>query len=398
MNRLKIAHIITGLGTGGAETMLYNVLAQLDPLRFDSTVISLMPCKGLTIERKIRNLDIEVHSLELRPGWPHLWALIPLLRIIRKLQPDLISGLEAHGMLAASCVSFHNRAIPMVWRMGGSLDDRSTVKLSTQALIRILARASSRPKRIIYDSRSAARQYEAVGYDAYRTTVIPNGFDCDRFRPDPWARASVRSELGVAPGTRLVGIIARYHPVKDHAVFLRSAAYLAERDSKLHFVLAGRGMTASNAALAPLMRGLKLEGRVSLLGERADVERVAAALDIACLSSRAEGFPNAIGEAMACGVPCVGTNVGDVEWVIGNTGRVAPPRNWEAFAAAAGELLGMSPDRCRELGSKARRRVLDEFSIRKIGRAYEDIYCSTIRKWEPGEPVRRQAAERSSLA
>jgi len=398
MSRPKIAHVITGLGTGGAETMLYKVLAQLDPLRFDSTVISLMPCKGLPIERKILDLGIEVHSLEMRPGRPQPWALVSFLRIIRALQPDLISGTEVHGTLAATAASFQDRTIPMVWNVVGSLDDRTTVKLSTQALIRILARASGRTKQIIYDSRSSARQHEAAGYDASRTTVIPNGFDCDRFRPNAETRASMRREMGVGADATLVGIVARFHPVKDHAVFLRSAARLAMGDSKLHFVMVGAGMTALNAPLMSSIREIKLESRISLLGERADVERIDAALDICCLTSRAEGFPNAIGEAMACGVPCVGTNVGDVAWIIGNTGRVAPPRNWEAFAAAVGELLEYSPFRRRELGAMARQRIVNEFDIQKVGRAYAGVYCSTIGTREPAERVRRQSAGGSSFA
>src|SRR5262249_13530770 len=156
--------------------------------------------------------------------------------------------------------------------------------------------------------------------------------DLDRFAPDPKAYAAVRTELGLAPGATLVGVVGRHHPLKDHATFLRAAALLAGERGRVHFVLAGRGLEPGNPALEPLVGDTALRGRVHLLGERDDMPRLLAALDVLALSSVSESFPNVVGEAMACGVPCVVTDVGDAARIVGPTGIVVQPGNPAALA------------------------------------------------------------------
>ncbi len=379
MNPVKIAYVITGLLAGGAETVIYNLLTRCDRSRFRPAVISLMSCRGLPLERKIAALDVEIHSLGLEAGRPpNPLALLRLVKKLGALEPDLISGWEVHGNVAVTCAGYFHCRCPIVWNVCNSLDDLSTERTATRALIRALARVSHRPRRILYNSRISARQHEAVGYRAERTVCIPNGFDCERLRPDAEARTAVRHELGLKPEAGLVGLIARYHPVKDHATFLQAAARVAEIHPGAHFLLAGRGVSGSNPALTSKIGDLGIEGRVSLLGERQDIRRITAALDIACLSSRAESSPLVIGEAMACGVPCVATEVGDVAWVIGECGRIVPRRNPEALATAIGELLGMSLERRRDLGIRARQRVLDCFALDAIAAAFDDVHLAVI--------------------
>lgn len=374
MRPLRVVYIITGLQAGGAEQMLYKLLSRCDRKRLASTVISLQECGGLWLPERIRELGIAVHSLSLRPHRPRPASCFELSRLLRGIHPDLLCGWEVHGNLGAYAASFLARRTPLIWNVRGSLDDVSSEKAATRLLIRGLARVSGRPRRIVYNARSAARQHEEAGYRADRTAVIPNGFDCDLFHPDEAARAAVRRELGLPADALLVGMLARHHQVKDHGTFLRAAELVARRGLPVHFVLAGKEVTAANSVLRRTIEASSLGPRVSLLGERRDTARLTAALDVACLSSVAEGFPNALGEAMACGVPCVSTAVGDAGWLIGDCGRTVPVRQPAAFAEALAGLLALPRSGRRVLGEAARRRILSCFGIDQVASQFAALY------------------------
>jgi len=205
-------------------------------------------------------------------------------------------------------------------------------------------------------------------------TLIPNGFDLGLFKPDPVARRSVRAELGIAEDTVLIGLIARFHPVKGHATFFKAAGLLSLTAPGIRFVLSGDEVTPDNSPLARMIRENQLDGKVHLLGPRPDTARVMAALDIANSASESEAFPNVVAEAMACGVPCVATDVGDSASIICGTGRVVPPHDPEALAEACSELIGMGAPGREELGRRARKRVETAFALATMVRSYETLY------------------------
>jgi glycosyltransferase involved in cell wall biosynthesis len=246
-------------------------------------------------------------------------------------------------------------------------------KKLTFGVIRVGAWLSRYVTSIVYNAEVSARQHETLGYASSRTCVIPNGFDCARFVPSDEARLALRRELGLSDDAKLIGLIARYHPIKDHATFLRAAAFAcAEHDA--HFVLAGRDVDEGNRELMEAVGRLRLEGRVHLLGARGDMPALTAALDVATSSSIGEGFPNVIGEAMACAVPCVVTDVGDSAHIVGPFGRVVKSGDAAALARAWGDLLDMPDDERLALGRGARERVLEHYSLDAIVRQYEALY------------------------
>lgn len=368
----RVLYVTTGLFTGGAEVMLGELLREMDG--FDPAVVSLVP--GGPLRGRIEALGVPVFDLGMRRGRPTPAALCRLARLYRKVRPDVVQGWMYHANLAATLAAavVSPRRTPVLWGIHNSVNDLGSEKRLTGATVRLGARLSASPRRIVYVSRTSAEQHEAIGYRKDRRKVIPNGFDHERWRPDPEAYAAVRSELGMDQGTPLIGLIARYHPTKDHAGFLAAANLLAEREPDVHFLLAGQGVEASNRALAVPASRPALRGRTHLLGERNDVPRLAAALDVAASSSRGEAFPVAIGEAMACGVPCAVTDVGDSAWLVGDAGRVVPPRDPDALAAAWRDLLRMGRERRAALGERARRRIAQRFSLAKTVRSYEDLY------------------------
>ena len=377
--RIRQLHVITALQTGGAEMMLYNLLAGMDRSRFDPSVICLGD-SGLPGDR-IRALGVPVHVAGISPTRPSPAFLWRVCRWVRALQPDLIQGWMYHGNAAASlaqCLSL--RKVPVLWSVHHTVYRlKDDVKPRTANLIRLSALVSRRALRIIYVSRESADQHEALGFAPERTIVIPNGFDCDLFKPSRRARSALRSQLNAGEDALLIGRIGRFHPMKDHKTFLRAASMIGETNHEIQFVLAGRGIDRENPDIADLVDRFGLHGRVHLLGERADIPEVTAALDIATSSSSfGESFPLAIGEAMACGVPCVVTDVGHSAAIVGETGLSVPPRDPSALAAAWLRLIHAGSATRSELGAAARQRILENFALSHVARRYEAIYHEAL--------------------
>jgi glycosyltransferase involved in cell wall biosynthesis len=373
-----ILYLATGLNTGGAETMLYRLLEKIDRTRFQPLVVSLMD-HG-TLGNSIQALDIPVYSLGLNQGGLSISATWKLMQLIQRLKPDLLQGWMYHGNLAVwlvGCLSFHR--IPVFWSIHHSISSLESEKSMTQRIIRWGAKISQFVQQIIFVSQTSKSQHEQLGYFSRNSCVIPNGFDTSLFQPSTNARVLIRKELGLPEETFLIGLICRYHPMKDHANFLNSAALLLQEHPDAHFVLIGRGVDWDNQELCQIIQNLSIAHRVHLLGERQDTPRLTAALDISTSSSAyGEAFPLVVGEAMACGVSCVVTDVGDSGWIVGTTGRTVSPRNPNALANAWKELIALAPDQKYELGQEARSRVIEMFSLDAIVQQYEQLYDQAL--------------------
>jgi glycosyltransferase involved in cell wall biosynthesis len=173
-------------------------------------------------------------------------------------------------------------------------------------------------------------------------------------------------------------MVARYHAMKDHGSFLAAAEILSRAHPSVLFALVGEGMSPANTELACRIESHGLHDRVLLLGPRSDIATVTAAFDIAALSSVNEGFPNAVGEAMSCGVPCVVTDVGDAALIIGDSGLIVQPGDPAAMSAAWSELLVMGNTARHALGLRARQRIVDHFSIDAVARQYERLFEEVV--------------------
>ena len=370
---MKVLHVITGLDAGGAETMLLKLLDRIDRRVFDNAVLSL---SGLgLLGPRIAALGVKVEALGLSPSLPNPLALFGLARRIRAAQPDIVHCWMYHGNLLGGIAARLAGAPRVLWSIRQTNVDAASIKRRTIAVVKAGAWLSRLvPDGILGNAETSRRAHVALGYDAARFGVIPNGFDLDRFRPDADARAGVRAELGVAPDAPLIGLIARYDVQKDHATFLRAAGLLVRSRPDIRFVLAGGGVEERAPALAALLDETGTRGRARLLGHRDDVPRLTAALDIGTSSSIGEGFANAVGEAMAAGLPTVVTDVGDSRAIVGATGIVVAPGDPAALAAGWAKLLDLPADERARLGAAARARVAAEWSLDAVVRRYEDCY------------------------
>jgi glycosyltransferase involved in cell wall biosynthesis len=376
---IRLVFVISGLGLGGAEMMLWKLLSRIDRTRFEPSLISLADSRDAMFPA-FRELGIRCETLEWTRGFGIFASMARLCGALRKLRPDVIQGWMYYGNVVATVAAALARVnVPVLWNIRASIMEQKYEKRVTAAMIWLGGKLSFSPIKIINNSWASAAEHEAkLGYRAAKRVVLPNGFDTQIFQPSIQARQALRTALGLERGTLLVGLVARYHPMKDHSTFLHAAAILRRTWPCVHFVLVGDRINSSNAALTALVSALELENHVHLLGPRNDVHLLAAAFDIQVSSSSSgEGFPNVIGEAMSCGVPCVVTDVGDARDVVGETGVTVPPRDPAALAAGLSQLVALSSDDRSELGVRARRRAQERFSLNAVVRLYEELYLQT---------------------
>lgn len=374
---MKIAFIITGLSTGGAETMLYKLLERLDRSRFEPYVISITS-RG-EYGPRIGALGIPVLTLGMRPGLPDPFKFVRLVGHLRRIKPDVVQTWMYHadllGGLAARLVGI--RAV--AWALRHSNLSPEQNKRTTLMVMKACGQLSCRlPKRILSCSERARAAHVSAGYCADKMVVIPNGFDLNRFMPDAETRASVRTELGLPGDTPLVGLIARDDPQKNHPGFVEAAARVHRTLPDVHFLLAGTGIEHGNCRLVEHISQAGLADRFHLLGRRDDIPRLMAALDLLASSSFGEAFPNVLGEAMACGVPCVVTDVGDSAEIVGNTGSVVAAGDMAGLARHLIEWLQLPQLEREAAGSLARERVRTRYEISDVVRRYENFYMQLL--------------------
>jgi glycosyltransferase involved in cell wall biosynthesis len=341
-------------------------------------VLSLLPPGPLAPH--VAALSVPVTSLGMARRPPHPGHLAGLARLAGRAEPELIQGWMYHGNLAGTFAWWWcGRRQPLVWSVHHSITELVREKRLTQRLIALSARLSRLPRAIVYCSRTSARQHETIGFAAERTVVIPNGIDTTLFQPDPAAAGRLRALAGIPAERPLVGMVARWHAMKDHANLIRAVGRLRRQGTELQLVMIGQGLDAGNAELVAELRAAGLGERVSLLGMRQDVPALVPGLDLLVSpSAYGEAFPLAVGEAMAAGVPCVVTEVGDCAWLVGRTGEVVAPRDSAALAAAIGRLLAQPAAARRARGEQARARVVDNFALPAIVRRYEELYAGLV--------------------
>lgn len=375
----KIMHVITTLGPAGAETMLLRMASMMDPFRFENEVVSLTGI--LDLAEKMRGLGMRVRTLEMGKRLPNPFRVVRLASWIRESRPDVIHTWMYHANLVGTLAADLAGEFPVIWGIHHNALDPRVDRRRTMLVNRACALLSRKlPARIICCSEAALRLHRDLGYAGDKLEVVPNGIDLDQVKPDPAARTSLREELGLPVGTLLVGIVARFHPHKDHRNFIRAAARVRELEPEVHFVLCGMGITWQNTQLAEWIDAANLRSHCHLLGPREDVPRIFAGLDIAATSSSSEAFPIVIGEAMACGTPCVVTDVGDSAMIVGNTGLVVPPEDPAALALGMCKLITAGPEIRRQLGAAARHRVQGHFALPAIVNRYQEIYARLATK------------------
>ncbi len=371
-SRPRVTHLITTLNIGGSEMMLYRLLRGMDAERFEHRVISLVPPGD--VGDLIAGLGIRVATLNMQHGRPSVRAFQKLIFWLREDPPDILQTWLYHADLMGLAAGKLAGVKHILWNVRSSNMDMSQYRRLSSWTVRACSRLAALPEAVLVNSRAGLRYHQKIGYRPRRWALIPNGVDTKKFAPDPAARQMVRAELGLETDAFLIGYVARFDPMKDHATFLRAARCLVDTYPEVRFLFCGSEMAWENGVLSAMVDELELRPWLHLLGPRRDIPRVMAALDVAASSSMSEGFPNTLVEAMSCGVPCVATAAGDTIDILAKTGIIVQPGDAPGLAEAWAAMIAMPPEDRRQLGQAARERVLAHFSLRRMVSAYERLY------------------------
>lgn len=369
---LRLAIIITGLDIGGAEVMLLKLLERLDS-RFSVNVISLTTMGE--IGPRIQALGIPVEAIGMKAGALNILAFRRLVQRLKVLDPHLVHTWMYHADFMGGLAARFSRVPVVVWEIVQSNLSQSMNKWTTLVVARACAFLSKWvPNRIISCSDVGRRIHIDYGYSSEKIIVVPLGFDLCCYKPDSAARVSLRQELDLDKDAALVGLVGRYDPQKNHLGFVDAISRIHKKRRDIHFVMVGKNVDTMNAELVEAVTDARVGKVAHLLGLRQDMPRLMAALDALASASFGEGFPNVLCEAMASGVPCAVTDVGDSAYIVGDTGRVVPSGDMEALSEALLELLEMDPENRQKLSVSARARVAENFELGHIVRLYETLY------------------------
>ena len=361
---LRVMHVITGLGRGGAESQLATLLRAGTAGMGRAVVVSLLP--GGAYRAALESVDIPVHDLGMVGGHPGFLPLLRLARLIRRYRPHVLHAWMYHAQLVATIalgISGRQRDTRLIWGVRCSNLDFAHYGRSLRWVVRACGWLSHWPDAVLFNSEASIAAHRELGFRPRRIELIDNGIDTERFCPDPSVRPQVRAELGIAPTSDLIAHVARVDPMKDHATFLAALGKLNRAEALLIGADTERLATPTN---------------VHALGSRDDVERLLAAADLVVSSSVGESFSNALAEGMATGLPAVATDVGDSARIVGCTGRIVPPREPAALAEAMGETLGESKAARAVRATKARRRIETHFSVERALDAHRALYASLL--------------------
>jgi len=378
--KIPITHIITGLNVGGAEMMLLKLLRAVDLEHYPSRVISLTDTG--VIGSQIESLGIPVAAMGMKPGRFSNFDIKKLSREIKEQNPAVIQTWMYHADFIGGWAAKSAGVKGIAWNIRNSTLDVRKSKASTLAIVGVCALLSQFiPRRIVVCSHSASKVHQKIGYSAKKMVVIPNGFDLDTFKPDPAAGFAFRSKLNLTADTPVVGLAARFDEQKDHQTFIRSAVIVLKTLPQTHFLLCGDGITEDNEKLLQWVKETGFPANFHLLDRQSDMPTFHAACDVSVSSSAyGESFSNVLGEAMACGIPCVATNVGGAEEVLGDTGIIVPPRDPEALANGIVEILALPNDQRQLMGQHSRERILENFDINLITQTYMKFWKELVEK------------------
>lgn len=371
---ITVMHVISNLYDGGAEGALYRLCVHSPG--FKHVVVCMMD-EG-KYGPMLEAAGISLHCLRMPQGKPTIQGVLHFWRLLRRVRPNVVQTWMYHADLMGGVMARLSGVRKVFWGIRHGNLTPGTVKSSTIKVAKFCALLSTWvPTRIVSCSQQAMEAHTSIRYAANRMTVIPNGYELSRYAPDLPARSRLRSEWGIANDVFLLGMVARFDPQKDHANLLAAVQQLRQQGKAFHCVLVGTGIEAENMQLQNLLRTFGVADVISLLGRRDDVPAVMNALDLHVLSSLGEAFPNVLAEAMACGTPCVTTDVGDAADIVGDTGWVVPPQDPTALAcgvAQAQESWEGSPVLWSACQQAARARIAQHFSIEKMVAAYAAVW------------------------
>lgn len=375
---MKILHIISSLNTGGAEMMLYKILSR-QPAGIEQQVICLKPLGR--VADKIKSLGVPVESLNLNSPFNAPKSIYLLRKIVKQYQPDLVQGWMYHANLFATISSlFSRRKIATGWSIRQTFNSVNKEKLLTRLLILTSKLLSKNPDIIIYNSQASMLQHSNIGYKNKNSIIINNGFDINYFRPSSELYQKFRVKYNIPAEDKVIGFVARHHPMKNHQGFLVAISDVIKNFKNIKCVLAGTNIDQNNLELVSAIKNLDLKNNIILLGET-DAAQLFPVFDFHITPSNwGESFPNVIGEAMACGVPCIATDVGDSRNIIDTAGWIIPPNSPKDLTNSIEKFLQLTNQQQESMAIAARQRIVDHFNLDDVANTYYQVFQSIVKE------------------
>ncbi len=372
---MRIVHIINGLGDGGAEHTLYKVCKY--DIKNKHIVISFK--KNGKYFSLLKKLGIKVYCLNANFFSIHKFFF--LIKLLRSLKPDIAQTWLVHADLIGSIAARLANIKNVVWNVRYSKIEIGKAKLTTILIIKILAKMSYvLPKLIIIVSKKAKKIYEDIGYDKKKLKFIPNGYDLSSFKIDKNQKIKFKKKIKLRKSIPLIGYVARYDPLKDHLNLLYALSLNRLKGVEFLCLLVGTNVNKSKILINEIKK-LRLNKYVRLLGPTNNISQVMNSLDIHVQSSLSEGFPNVVAEAMGHKTPCIVTNVGDSNEIVGKTGWIVPPKKPIKLAKIIEIALNeVGTKNWRKRCNNARVRIKEKFSIKQMINSYNEIWIKVYKK------------------
>jgi glycosyltransferase involved in cell wall biosynthesis len=362
---MNILFLTRSLNYGGSERQLVALAKGLWKQGVAVTVATFYP--GGPLRSDLESTGVSVESVEKRSRWDMLGFFWRLLQLAHRVRPSIIHGYLTTANILTILLKPFCPSTKIVWGLRASNMELERYGYVDQVQSWVECKLSHFADLIVVNSHAGFDVAARKGFPQHKMVVIPNGIDIDRFHPDLVSRNERCQAWGVADGEHLIGLVGRLDPMKGHDTFIKAAALLSRRRDNIRYICVGDGPEAFKEKLMDLSKELGLGQQMIWAHASNDVGAVYNALDlVTSCSSFGEGFSNVIGEAMACGRPCVVTDVGDAKRIVGDTGYVVAPGNPAALALAWQEALDAGVDEQAKQGQRARERIIQHFSLERL--------------------------------
>tara|TARA_Y100000591_G_C21849848_1_gene711000 strand:+ start:487 stop:1614 length:1128 start_codon:yes stop_codon:yes gene_type:complete len=371
---ISVLHIITGLKIGGAENALYRLVTNFEKENYTHRVISLT--SGGTLLKQFEEAKVEVTQFDFKKNpLKQFWKLSIY---IKSLKPDIVNTWMYHANIIGGIAARFAGIKKIIWGLR-TTDANKGSKIFTKVIRRIGGFLSYPiPKIIICVADAAKQSHIKIGYSAKKMIIINNGFDIYDLKFREKSRQNFRTELGYKPNHVVVGSVGRFNKAKDHRNFIKAAGIAAKKNSNIRFLIIGKGISKKNKELFDWIKTENIQKKINLMEERTDISICLSSMDVFCLHSSREGFPNALAEAMLVGLPCVSTNVGDVDLLLNDIGIVVKKEDSFSLAQGILKLVLLDHKEKEAIASRSRKRICDNFSIKEICNQYESAYSSVL--------------------
>jgi glycosyltransferase involved in cell wall biosynthesis len=366
---MKIINIITGLNDGGTENSLFKI-CKYDLIN-EHIVISLTGTgKYYSL---LKNKGIKVYSLN--ANFLSIYKFFHLIRLLIFLKPDIVQTWLVHADFVGGIAARIAGVKRIIWNIRYSKLLIGELKLSTILISKILSKLSFLiPQFVFVNSEKAKKIYEIEGYDKKKLKFIPNGYDLSILKPSKNQKKIFKKKIRLKKNIPLIGNIGRYDPIKGHSNLLNALSIIKSKNINFYCIFVGHNLN-NNEKLSNQIKKLKLKNHVKLMRSQTNIHKVMNGIDLHVLSSISEGFPNVLAESMACGTPCVTSDVGDARLIVGKTGWVVTPNNPVRLAAAIEIALGeLGNKNWNKRCNKARLRICKKFNIVRMINMYNQLW------------------------